>query len=283
MTLQEGHMKQHIRVVVVFEALIVGLVASGALAGMLPIITKCPPDAVLVGQTCVDKYEASVWAVPVTNLSGKSNAGLLNKIKKGKATLTDLTAGNAIQISPSTTCSPGFPETFPANGQWTQPLYAVSIAGVHPTACLTWFQAGQACVLSGKRLLTNAQWQRAAAGTPDGGGGDNGTTDCNTVTAGDVVNTGSRSSCVSSWGAFDMVGNVQEWVSDWVPASTACPGWGGFSENFMCLSGASTTVTGPGAPCRGGKAISGLLAGPFSVGTNDATVSDLSLGFRCAR
>jgi len=35
-------------------------VAAPATAGSLKIITKCPPDAVLVGQTCVDKYEASV-------------------------------------------------------------------------------------------------------------------------------------------------------------------------------------------------------------------------------
>jgi len=26
-------------------------------------------------------------------------------------------------------------------------------------------------------------------------------------------------SCVSYWGAFDMVGNADEWVADWVPRS----------------------------------------------------------------
>jgi formylglycine-generating enzyme required for sulfatase activity len=30
----------------------------------------------------------------------------------------------------------------------------------------------------------------------------------------DAVNTGSRASCKSSWGVFDMVGNVLEWVAD---------------------------------------------------------------------
>ncbi len=254
-----------------------------ALAGSLPIITKCPPDAVLVGQTCVDTYEGSVWEVPPTNGSGKSNAGLINKIKQGKAKLADLTAGSATQISPSASCSPAFPGTFPANGQWTAPLYAVSIAGVHPTACVTWFQADQACRLSGKRLLTNGEWQSAAAGTPDGSVGDNGTTDCNTVTASDVVNTGSRANCKSNYGAFDMVGNVDEWVQDWMPRSTGCGSWSS-SSDFQCLAGAATTGE-PGALFRGGDGFpSSTGAGPFAVGGGvSPSASGFNFGFRCAR
>jgi formylglycine-generating enzyme required for sulfatase activity len=283
MTLEEGHMKKRTRGFVVSGAFIVGLGARGTLAGTLPIITRCPPDAVLVGQTCVDKYEASVWEVPAANLSGKSNAGLINKIKKGKATLTDLIVGNATEISPSVTCLPAFPGTFPANGQWTAPLYAVSIAGVHPTACVTWFQADQACALSGKRLVTNAEWQWAVAGTPDPGP-DNGTTDCNTsLTAVDAVNTGSRSNCRSNWGAFDMVGNVDEWVSDWVPSPTACPGWGSFSGDDMCLAGAVTTDITPSVPIRGGAFGEGTPAGPLSVIAFEASESEDDVGFRCAR
>jgi formylglycine-generating enzyme required for sulfatase activity len=58
------------------------------------------------------------------------------------------------------------------------------------------------------------------AGTPDPGP-DDGTTDCNTASVFTAVATGSRSSCESSDGAFDMVGNLFEWVADWVPRSTA--------------------------------------------------------------
>jgi hypothetical protein len=36
-------------------------------------------------------------------------------------------------------------------------------------------------------------------------------------------------------------------VADWVPLSTACTGWGGESDDRMCLAGASTEVGGPGA------------------------------------
>jgi formylglycine-generating enzyme required for sulfatase activity len=99
---------------------------------------------------------------------------------------------------------------------------------------------------------------------------------------------------VSDVGAFDMVGNLREWVADWVPASTVlpssgCPEWGGFSDDLMCLTGATTTATGPGAPIRGGGFGSGVFAGPFSVdgGFQPSFASSgapgNSFGFRCAR
>jgi formylglycine-generating enzyme required for sulfatase activity len=257
------------------------LAAGPAGAGWPGDPAACKPDAVKVGSVCIDKYEASVWKVPATNQAGKSNAGLIKKIQNGTVTLADLMAGNATQISPSSSCTPGFPSTFPAYGQWGQPLYAVSIAGVHPTACVTWFQAQQACANARKRLPTNAEWQMAVAGTQDPGL-DNGTTDCNTGNAGDAVNTGSRSGCVSNYGAFDMVGNVSEWVADWVPRSTACANWRA-SNDYQCLVGAATTGE-PGALNRGGAYIDGSLAGPLAVsGLFPPSLPTSSLGFRCAR
>jgi formylglycine-generating enzyme required for sulfatase activity len=227
----------------------------------------------------VDKYEASVWQIPA------ANQALLQRVQSGTATLADLNAAGATQINGSSSCNAGqFPATFDATGNWTSPLYAVSIPGVKPTECVTWFQAEQACALSGKRLLTNQEWQRAAAGTPDPGT-DDGSTDCNVASAGASVATGSRSNCVSSWGIFDMVGNAYEWVADWVPDRTTCPGWGTFSSDSMCLAGASTT-TGPGALLRGGFWGDGtpLLAGVFNVDTANpakAKVLTVPLGFRC--
>ena len=75
-----------------------------------------------------------------------------------------------MQLSPSSSCPPGYPANFPSTGNWTPVLgsnppspgvYAVSIPGVHPSACTTWFQANQACRLSGKRLVRNDEWQAA--------------------------------------------------------------------------------------------------------------------------
>jgi formylglycine-generating enzyme required for sulfatase activity len=233
----------------------------------------------------VDTYEASVWQVP------PSNTALVTKVQTGTVTLADLTGGGATQLGPSSSCTPGWPANFPRGGNWTAVLgsnppspgvYAVSIPGVHPTTCIDWFQAAQACALSGKRLLRNEEWQRAASGTPDPGT-DNGTTDCNITTVGAAVNTGSRSNCKSNWGAFDMVGNVDEWVADWVPLFNDRPGWGPFSDDRMCLSGAINAANGPGALLRGGNFVDGTAAGVFAVLEQFPQGSDSGDGFRCAR
>jgi len=95
--------------------------------------------------------------------------------------------------------------------------------------------------------------------------------------------TGSRSSCVSALGAFDMVGNVYEWVADWVPRSTQCPQWASFSDDEMCLSGASATAHGPGA-LLSGAFDTGTFAGPLAVnGEIEPSRSVHESGFRCAR
>jgi formylglycine-generating enzyme required for sulfatase activity len=261
-------------------------IAAVYVAGEMPataLTLRCPPDSVKVGNVCIDIYEASVWQIPSTN------AALIRRVQLGRVTLGDLTNGGATQVSPAFTCSPGFPATFDATGNWTSPLFAVSVAGVVPTSCVTWFQAEQACALSGKRLLTNQEWQRAAAGTPDPGTDDGGT-DCNVGGLSRPIDTGSRAKCVSNWGAFDMVGNLEEWVADWVPQSTDCPGWGAFSDDVMCLAGASTTATGPSALVRGGGFTNFTAAGVFALGARPATtlgnspaLARKSLGFRCAR
>lgn len=214
-----------------------------------------PSDIMVkVGPLCVDVYEASLWS--------------------------SFTGGSPVAAS---TCN--------ANGNDCTNIFARSVAAVTPSATITWFQAQQACANAGKRLLTNAEWQMAAAGTPDGS-----TASCNTNNPFPKdPTTGFFSACVSNHAVQDMVGNVWEWVADWVPLSTACPGWGSFSANIMCLAGADTTG-GPGALIRGGSFVSGFGtdsdAGVFAVGGGDPpfTVGGVrpsdalfDTGFRCAR
>lgn len=243
---------------------------------------NCPPDSVPVGPICIDKYEASVWQIPLTNPQGKLNDGRIKKAKEGKTTLADLVAAGAIQFG--TGYSEGA-NNYPcaATGNDCDGLYAVSIAEVLPARSITWFQAQQACANVGKRLLRNGEWQQAAGGTPDPGT-DNGTTECNVGSVFSVVNTGSRSSCVSRWGAFDMVGNVWEWVEDWKAPDLVCnspifPETG--DQN--CFSGA-TTAYGPAAVIRGGQYVNGELAGVFAINSGRAA-SDFNddIGFRCGR
>ena len=255
-------------------------VAGAALAGFpkTPLV-KCSSDAVVSGTVCMDKYEATVWRVPDPQGANKK---LVKKIQLGKATATDLSNGGATQLG---TAGDDYAPCADSGQNCSGDIYAVSLQGVTPSAYITWFQAQQACKNAAKRLPSNAEWQAAVAGTPDPGP-DNGTTDCNTGSSYVAEPTGSRSSCVSSDGAFDMVGNLYEWVADWVPRSTTCGTWGaGVSPtgDDQCLAGAATTGE-PGSLLRGGGLDGGSNAGPLAVyGNAQPSFSDYVIGFRCAR
>ena len=251
------------RIAATIGLLLTGIaVAAGPPSGPL---TRCPPDAVISGPGCIDKFEASVWRVPDPTTT---NRRLVRRIQIGAVTIPELTAGGATQLG---TTADDYAPCADSGQNCVNDIYAVSLPGVIPSAFITWFQAQQACANSGKRLPTNAEWQ-AAAGTPDPGP-DDGIGDCNTANLFFASATGSRSRCVSARGAFDMVGNVWEWVADWVPRSTGCGTWSpGVSPTAddQCLAGADTEGE-PGALLRGGD------WGVFSAGGSAGADGDLRL------
>ena len=138
-------------------------------------INNCPSGMVKVGPICVDIYEASVWDAP--DDTATTQYGVLTNDYPCDYTGDDCSSGAA------------------------NPIYARSIADVNPSRYTTWAQAVQACANSGKRLLTGYEAQMAKAGTPDGG-------PCLVSSFGTTGTAG----CVSNWGVYDLVGNVDEWI-----------------------------------------------------------------------
>jgi hypothetical protein len=94
-----------------------------------PPLPTCPADSAKSGSLCVDKYEGSLWDIP------PAQTVLIQKVQDGTATLADLTGGGATQVG--TTSAPfnhaAIPVTCPSDGNYTAPIYAVSIFGVLPS------------------------------------------------------------------------------------------------------------------------------------------------------
>jgi formylglycine-generating enzyme required for sulfatase activity len=157
-----------------------------ALPSGVTIDRSCPEGTLAVGDFCVDQWKASVWSEPACDTSG---------LQYGAET------GD-------------YPASFPVSGDWTAPLYACSLPDVVPAGDITWFQAAQACALSGKSLCTNAQWQVAVAGTPPE------VAAC-ALESGAPVATGAYTACVSNWGTQDQVGIRWEWTADWTPGGVS--------------------------------------------------------------
>jgi hypothetical protein len=166
----------------------------------------CPDGMIPVADFCVDAYEAAL--------------------------VEELDSGGERTWSPF--FNPGH-----------RTVRAVSIEGAVPQGYITGEQARAACQRAGKRLCTSDEWLRACRGSADnifpyGDSRDPGV--CNDARSehpavdyfdtnedwiwselgnacigqqdDTVAHSGSHTGCVSEDGAYDMMGNVHEWVAD---------------------------------------------------------------------
>lgn len=151
----------------------------------------------------------------------------------------------------------------------------------HPVVHISWFAANAYARWKGKRLPSEAQWEKAARGAegqriwPWGDIWSNINLNSNASGIMDTVPVESYPAGKSPYGAHDMLGNVWEWCNDW------------YSKNYYNLIPKENPKGPPGG---NGKVIRGGSYNSFSSRlhlTNrryiEPTTASYSIGFRCMR
>ncbi|MBI5136353.1 MAG: SUMF1/EgtB/PvdO family nonheme iron enzyme [Nitrospirae bacterium] len=126
------------------------------------------------------------------------------------------------------------PQSAPAT--WEDNHYPEGM-GDYPVTGLNWYQATFACMHFGKRLPTEAEWEKAARGAdgrtyPWGNGFEEAKANISRGEHGRLMPVGSFPQGASPYGVEDMIGNAWEWTSSYY---RAYPGSAYASDKFTQL------------------------------------------------
>ncbi len=172
------------------------------------------------------------------------------------------------------------PEPLHASSYARQDYYGNSVFDNFPVVYVSWYNAQSYCAWAGRRLPSEAEWEKAARGTdafvyPWGDTPPSATLANSGRVVIDTTAVGSYPAGASPYGALDMAGNVWEWVNDF------------YSETYYSV----TPLRNPTGPATGTQHVTrggGWDYAPSLVRTavRIPLVPDYRYaydGFRCAR